>query len=92
MPKAKKSKTLQKEGNDITPLVNEEGEVKYNTRSKDSAIVSVGKQGTESKAWPDYVFLKGTSFSSSNKDKAKDIKIENLHYKYQEKFFLIIHH
>ncbi|EKE40074.1 hypothetical protein ENUP19_0314G0007 [Entamoeba nuttalli] len=73
----KKSKTLQKEGNDITPLVNEEGEVKYNTRSKDSAIVSVGKQGTESKAWPDYVFLKGTSFSSSNKDKAKDIKIEN---------------
>ncbi|MBQ8211639.1 MAG: ATP-binding cassette domain-containing protein, partial [Treponema sp.] len=69
-------------------IVDENGEVKYNTRSKDCAIVSVGKQGDEGKAWPDYFFLKGTSFSSKNKDKSKDIKIENFNLQVPGKVLL----
>ena len=73
----KKARAEEKANEEGKMIVDENGEVKYNTRSKDCAIVSVGKQGDEGKAWPDYVFLKGTSFSSKNKDKSKDIKIEN---------------
>ncbi|ELP86855.1 GCN20-type ATP-binding cassette protein GCN3, putative [Entamoeba invadens IP1] len=58
-------------------VVDDNGEVKFNSRSANAAIVSVGKQGDTPHAWPDYVFLKGTSFSSKNKDKARDIKIDN---------------
>ena len=84
----KKKRQQEQEKAEGTIIRDENGDVKYNTRSKDCAIVSVGKQGDETKAWPDYVFLKGTSFSSKNKDKAKDIKIENFNLQVPGKVLL----
>ena len=51
----KKARAEEKANEEGKMIVDENGEVKYNTRSKDCAIVSVGKQGDEGKAWPDYV-------------------------------------